>query len=443
MHYLTNTLKDTDPELHNLINEEKKRQYIGFELIASENFTSQAVMDCLGSCLTNKYSEGQVGKRYYGGNNVIDKIEFLCIKRALEAYRLDPEEWGVNVQPYSGSTANFAAYMGLINKDDKIMGLSLPSGGHLTHGYETPKKKISITSVVFNSQQYEINENGYIDYNKLREQVIEFKPKLIICGASAYPRDYDYKKFRKIADINDGTVLLCDMAHFSGFVAAQEHNNPFDYCDVVTTTTHKTMGGPRSGMIFFKKEYGDKINFSVFPSTIGGPHNHQIAAVATQLKYVNTEEYVEYIKQIKRNTQTLVRKFKEYGYKMSTDGSDNHLILLNVRKLGLSGSKVEKICERVDISINKNTIYGDKSAMSPGGIRIGTSALTTRGFKENDFEYVDKCLNRCIELCLEIQNKSGKLLKNFIKEMENHSIELDLIKKNINNYAKSFPFYDT
>lgn len=243
-------LLDTDYELFNLIEEEKNRQRNGLELIASENFTSKSFMECLGSILTNKYSEGYPGKRYYGGNEIIDKIEQLCIDRALETYRLDSNDWGVNVQPYSGSSANMEVYVAILNPHDRLMGLDLPSGGHLTHGFYTTKKKVSATSIFFESLPYHVKEDGYIDYDDLEKIARNFKPKLIICGYSAYPRDLDYKRFREIADIN-GSYLLCDMAHFSGLVATQEVENPFDYCDIVTTTTHKTLRGPRAGMIFF------------------------------------------------------------------------------------------------------------------------------------------------------------------------------------------------
>ena len=247
-------LQKRDPKIYNLIQEEKNRQITSLELIASENFTSKSVMECLGSVLTNKYSEGLPGARYYGGNEFVDQIENLCIERALETYRLSSEEWGVNVQPYSGSVANMAAYLGVLT--DRIMGLDLPSGGHLTHGYYTAKKKISATSIVFESFGYRVNSEGYI-YEELENIAERFKPKMIICGASAYPREIDYKRFREIAD-KCGSLLLCDMAHISGLVATQEADNPFEYCDLVTTTTHKTLRGPRSGMIFLNENFNSK-----------------------------------------------------------------------------------------------------------------------------------------------------------------------------------------
>ena len=301
-------LKKQDFELFTLINKEKYRQKSGLELIASENFTSKAVMECLGSVLTNKYSEGLPGARYYGGNEVIDQIENLCIDRALKAYKLDDKEWGVNVQPYSGSVANMAAYLGVLKPHDRIMGLDLPSGGHLTHGYYTAKKKISSTSIIFESFGYRVNSDGLIDYDELEVISERFKPRMIICGASAYPRDFDYERFRKIAD-KCGAYLLCDMAHISGLVATDEMKNPFLFCDIVTTTTHKTLRGPRSGMIFFKKQFENDINFSVFPGLQGGPHEHQIAGVATQLLEVQTPEFKTYIKQVKKNAKNKAAGF--------------------------------------------------------------------------------------------------------------------------------------
>jgi len=436
-------LKFKDPQIYNLIKKEFMRQKRGLELIASENFTSRAVMECSGSVLTNKYSEGQPGNRYYGGCGIIDQVERLCKERALSAYSLSKDTWDVNVQPYSGSPANMAVYLGLLNPHDRIMGLDLPSGGHLTHGYYTNKKKISATSVFFESLPYHIKSDGYIDYDDLEKMARTFKPQMIICGSSAYPRDFDYKRFREIADMN-GSFLLCDMAHVSGLVATGEFNSPFEYCDVVTSTTHKTLRGPRSGLIFFKKELKNKIDFAVFPGLQGGPHNQQIAGVATQLLEVQTSEYKEYIKQVKKNARTLATFLTIKGFKLITGGTDNHLILVDLKNKGISGSKLELICELTDISINKNSVYGDKSALNPGGVRIGTCALTTRGLDQDDFRQVAEFINECTILAQDIQSKSGPKLVDFKKTLQETPElreRLENIKSRVNTFAEGFEFY--
>lgn len=435
-----NKILSKDIKLFNLIQKEFKRQKEGLELIASENFTSIGVMEALGSILTNKYSEGEPEKRYYGGNKVIDQIEILCKQRALCAYKLDENEWGVNVQPYSGSIANLTAYNSVLKPNDRIMGLDLPSGGHLTHGYYTDKRKISATSVFYQSLPYYVNEEGFIDYDRLEKDAESFKPNMIICGYSAYPRDLDYERFRKIANMNN-SYLLCDMAHISGLVAAGEYKNPFNYCDIITSTTHKTLGGPRSGMIFYKKELEDKINFSVFPSIQGGPHENQIGALCFQLYYVNKPEFKDYIIQVKKNAKIMAEQFIVKGYKLCTNGTDNHLILVDLRDKQISGSKIEKICEFVDISINKNSVPGDKSALIPGGIRIGTPALTTRGMKEKDFIKIVEFIDNIIKIAINIQKKSGDKMVDFIKEMYLNE-ELLTIKEEINNFASKFEFYE-
>lgn len=437
-------LREWDKELYDLIVEEEYRQFSGLELIASENYTSRAVMECLGSCLTNKYSEGTVGARYYGGNQFIDEIEKLCMKRALKAYDLDDTKWGVNVQPYSGSPANLEAFAALLNPGDKIMGLDLPSGGHLTHGYQTEQKKISFTSLIYNSKPYKVDsETGLFNYEEIKKCVLEFQPKLIIVGHSAYPRDLDYKAFKDIAD-SVGAYLLADMAHYSGLVSAKVHNNPFEYADVVTTTTHKTMRGPRAGMIFYKLQYKQKIDFSVFPSLQGGPHNNSIAGIATQLKELCSPEWKDYASQVISNAQHLAKCLNEKNHKLATGGTDNHLVLLDVRPHGLTGSKVEKACEIAQITINKNAIYGDKSALAPGGVRIGTPAVTTRGMKEPEMEQIADFIHRAIEICVRVQQKSGKNLKDFLPALEKDE-EIMQMKYEVEKFATQFkvPGMDT
>ncbi|KAG5724852.1 Serine hydroxymethyltransferase 2 [Termitomyces sp. T112] len=415
-------LAEIDPEVKNIIDKETWRQFTGLELIASENLTSQATMEANGSILTNKYSEGLPNARYYGGNEYIDELESLCRKRALEAFNLDPAKWGVNVQPYSGSTANFAALTALIQPNDRLMGLGLPDGGHLTHGYYTAKKKMTASSIYFQSLPYAITpDSNLIDYNGLAAQAKIFKPRLIICGASAYPRDWDYAKLKAITE-KEGAYLMADIAHTSGLVAAGELNNPFDFCDVVTTTTHKTLRGPRAGLIFFRKDLENakdlekRVNDAVFPACQGGPHNNTIAAVATALLQVSQPSWKAYAKQVIANARTLGEALVAHGYRLQTNGTDNHLVLWDLRPLGLTGSKVEKVCDLMGITINKNAVSGDASAQVPGGIRLGTSALTSRNMRSEDIKVVAEFLHRAVQLSLLLQKEAGsKLLKDFVR----------------------------
>ncbi|XP_036408542.1 serine hydroxymethyltransferase, cytosolic [Megalops cyprinoides] len=448
-----------DAEVYALIKKEKKRQTYGLELIASENFASRAVLEALGSCMNNKYSEGYPGQRYYGGTEFVDELERLCQKRALEVYGLDADKWGVNVQAYSGSPANFAVMTALVQPHGRIMGLDLPDGGHLTHGFMTDKKKVSATSMFFESMAYKVNpDTGYIDYDRLEENARLFHPKLIIGGASCYSRHVDYGRMRKIADEN-GAYLMSDMAHISGMVAAGVVPSPFDYCDVVCTTTHKTLRGCRSGLIFYRKgvrsvdpKTGKEtlynletlINQAVFPGLQGGPHNHAIAGVAVALKQALTPEFKAYQMQILANCQALVAALLEKGYKLVTGGSDNHLVLVDLHSKGTDGGRAEKVLEACAIACNKNTCPGDKSPLRPSGIRFGTPALTSRGLLEDDFHKVAEFIHRGIELTLEIQSSMNpkatlKEFKEVLAQDEKYQTKIKEIREEVETFSGKFP----
>ncbi|KAL1327445.1 hypothetical protein HN51_037496 [Arachis hypogaea] len=450
-------LELVDPQIADIIELEKARQWKGLELIPSENFTSVSVMQAVGSVMTNKYSEGYPGARYYGGNEYIDMAERLCQKRALEAFRLDPAKWGVNVQPLSGSPSNFQVYTALLKPHDRIMALDLPHGGHLSHGYQTDTKKISAVSIFFETMPYRLNEStGYIDYDQMENMAKLFRPKLIVAGASAYARLYDYARVRKVCD-KQKAILLADMAHISGLVAAGVIPSPFDYADVVTTTTHKSLRGPRGAMIFFRKgvketnkqgqevlyDYEDRINQAVFPGLQGGPHNHTITGLAVALKQATTPEYRAYQEQVLSNCSKFAQALSERGYELVSGGTENHLVLVNLKNKGIDGSRVEKVLEAVHIAANKNTVPGDVSAMVPGGIRMGTPALTSRGFVEEDFVKVAEFFDAAVKLAVKIKAESeGTKLKDFMATIESSSTfqsEIAKLRHDVEEYAKQFP----
>lgn len=374
---------DYDKELWQALESERLRQETHIELIASENMTSPRVMECQGSCLTNKYAEGYPGKRYYGGCEYVDVAEALAIERAKTLFGAD---WA-NVQPHSGSQANGAVYLALIEPGDKIMGMSLAHGGHLTHG-----ASVNVSGRLYDAVQYGLNEHGYIDYDHAEELALEHKPKLIMTGFSAYSRTVDWQRFRDIAD-KVGAIMVADIAHVAGLVATDEYASPVQIADVTTSTTHKTLRGPRSGMIMGKAnaEIEKKINFMVFPAYQGGPHMHTIAAKAVSFKECMEDDFKTYIQQVKKNAVAMANAFIERGLKIVSGGTENHLFLVDLIDKGLTGKEVDHALGRANITVNKNAVPNDpQSPFVTSGIRIGTPSVTTRNFDEADCEQTAK-----------------------------------------------------
>jgi glycine hydroxymethyltransferase len=376
------SLKEFDPDIFNFIEAEKKRQMDGIELIPSENFVSRAVLEANGSILTNKYSEGYPGKRYYGGCFEIDHVEQLAIDRAKKLFGAEH----ANVQPLSGAPANTAAYFAVLEPGDTVLGMDLSHGGHLTHGHP-----VTYLAKIFNFQRYKTNlETGLIDFDNVRKMAKEHKPKLILCGYSAYSRDLDYKQFKEIAD-EVGALTMADIAHIAGLIAAGLMNNPVKDFDIVTTTTHKTLRGPRGGMILCKEELAKKIDKMVFPGFQGGPHENLIAGKAVAFKEALQPEYKDYCRQIMVNAKAMEKEFMDAGYKICFNGTENHLILMDVTQKGITGKKAEAVLDEAGITLNKNMIPDDpRKPMDPSGVRFGTPAITTRGMKENEMKRVSQ-----------------------------------------------------
>lgn len=404
--YSLDEVRMEDPEIAQAIVNEQNRQNEHIELIASENWVSKAVMAAMGSPLTNKYAEGYPGKRYYGGCQCVDVVEELAIARAKELFGCDY----ANVQPHSGAQANMAVQFAILNPGDTIMGMNLDHGGHLTHG-----SPVNMSGKWFHVVPYGVNEEGFIDYDKLREIAVESKPKMIIAGASAYARTIDFKKFREVAD-EVGAVLMVDMAHIAGLVATGLHPSPIPYADVVTTTTHKTLRGPRGGMILCNQEAADKYNFNkaIFPGIQGGPLMHVIAAKAVCFKEALTEEFKAYQQQVVDNAQALCKGLMDRGIQIVSGGTDNHLMLMDLTPLDLTGKAIEKLLDEAHITANKNTIPNDpKSPFVTSGIRLGTPAITSRGMKEEDMDKIAEAIS------LIVKKGEGKLeeAKAIVKEL--------------------------
>ena len=383
-----------DKQVEKLIKEEEKRQKSVINLIASENYVSDDVLKALGSKLTNKYAEGYPGRRYYGGNAVIDKVENLCKERALKLFKLSGDNWHANVQLLSGSPANFALYSALVPLGGKIMGMKLTSGGHLTHGHP-----LSMTGKLWKPVQFEVDtKTEVIDYKKLKEIAMAEKPDIIVAGFTAYPRFVDFKKFREIADAC-GALLHIDMSHFAGLVAGGVYPSPFPYADSVMTTTHKSLRGPRQAILFVKKDdrgFDKKIDKMIIPGLFGGPHENNIAAVAVALKEASTPIFKKYSKQVVKNAQKLASELGKLGWHVISGGTDSHLILVDtwMNGVGVSGKEAGEKLEKAGIIVNMNTVPGDtRSVMDPSGIRLGTCAETTRGKKESDMKKIAKKIN--------------------------------------------------
>ena len=420
-------ISTTDKEIANYLQEELERSQNGLEMIPSENFVSEAVLDALGSIGTNKYSEGYPGKRYYGGCQVVDKIELLAIERAKQAFNVDH----ANVQPYSGSPANLAVYYALLDPGDTVLGANLSFGGHMTHGL-----KVNFSGTLYNAVNYTAKKDGYLDFNEIRSLALKHKPKLIIAGFTAYPRIIDWQKFRDIAD-EVGAFFLADIAHIAGLIIGEEHPSPCRIADVITTTTHKTLRGPRGAMILSngkvsnpikkvprtKENIPTLIDRAIIPGLQGGPHNHTTAAIAVALSEALKPEFKNYAKQIVLNAKALAKSMIDEGLELVTGGTDNHLMIADLSNLNVSGKDAEHNLDEIGITVNKNTVpYDSRSPFDPSGIILGTPALTSRGMKEDDMKLI------------------GQLIARLVKNINDNNIKEE-IKKQVLELTNKYPLY--
>ncbi len=405
-------LQKSDQEIYNLIRQEERRQADKIRLIASENYVSKPVLEASGSVLTNKYSEGYAGKRYYEGQQIIDQVETIAIERAKALFGAEH----VNVQPYSGSPANLAVYLAFLNCGDTILGMALPHGGHLTHG-----SPVSISGKYFDARSYSLDrETGLLNYDTIRETALSCKPKIIVAGHSAYPRIPDFKRFREIAD-EVGALLMVDMAHFAGLVAGGAHPSPVPFADVVTTTTHKSLRGPRGAMILCREKYAAAIDKAVFPGIQGGPHDSTTAAIAVAMKEAATDEFKAYSAQIVKNAKVLAETLISKGFQLVTGGTDDHLMLVDLTNKGVPGKKAAKALDAAGIVLNYNAVpFDTRKPFDPSGIRIGTCAVTSRGFTEKEMIFI------------------GETIDTVIKNVENVKLQADIAQE-VKNLCAGFP----
>jgi glycine hydroxymethyltransferase len=428
-------------KIETIISNEIEYQQQQLKLIPSENYTSPAVMKAVGSVLMNKYSEGQAGKRYYQGNKNMDKVEEICKERALKLFKLDPKVWHVNVQSVTGSVANLAVYNSVLNPGEKIMGMYLPHGGHLSHGWKLPDgKRVSFTSKVYETDFYYVSKKTHtFDYDEVKKQVNKFKPKVLISGGTAYPRTIDHKKLSEIAH-EIGAYYLADIAHEAGLVAGGSHPSPFPYADFVTMTSRKTLRGPIGALIFCKQEFADELDRSVFPGLQGGPMINSIAGISVALKEAMKPEFSQYTDQIVKNAQALSDELIKLGFNVVTGGTDKHLILIDIRGKQKDGHIAAHLLEGADIIVNKNTIPFDEEGTPwrPSGLRIGTPSVTTRGMKEKEMKLIAELINKVLST-----EKISQDLKTpeIIKKVENNKTILDA-KKKVHSLTSKFPIYN-